>query len=228
MTSRTVERAFPSIFCLGHRRGLRASGVVCPETDAPHGVKRDGFSQNLVPVLRKCCFMVGFYENLAKLPARTASSQTRSQVTSSKLRTPQPMRLCSLGSGEDTMGSSARRSWKRLSFSAIINCFEQKYDTSSTTNDDEDHCEKQKEGCQNSTICSVEYSREGSKTDDAEPSVIIWAPAAYYSENAGPLVHETSLVPRPLTWWHHSSQVDQGGQGALSPFCLTGAAILRI
>ena len=81
---------------------------------------------------------------------------------------------CALGSGEDIMSSSARWSWKRRVFSAIINCFAQEYDTSSTRNDEAGHCEEQEGGCQNSTTCSVEYSSLWSKTDDAEPSVSIW------------------------------------------------------
>ena len=64
----------------------------------------------------------------------------------------------------------------------------------------------------------------------------IWGPAGYYSENAGPLVHETSPIPRILAWCHHRSQdqndqkvlvlppmvsaKDPRKQGALSPFCL--------
>ena len=118
--------------------------------------------------------MVGFCQNLAKLPARTASSRTQSQTTLSKLRTPRPKRLCALESGEDIMSSSVRRSWKRRAFSAIINCSAQEYDTSSTTNNEGDHYEKQEGGCQSSTTCSVEYSSLGSKTDGAEASVSIW------------------------------------------------------
>ena len=64
-----------------------------------------------------------------------------------------------------------------------------------------DHCEKQEGGCQNSTTCSVEYSNIGSTTDGAEPS----RPAAYYAKNTGPLVHETTPVPRILAWCHHRS-----------------------
>ena len=58
-------------------------------------------------------------------------------------------------------------------FSAIINCFAQEYGTSSTTNDEGDHCEKQEGGCQKSSTCSVEYSSVGSKTDGAESSVMV-------------------------------------------------------
>ena len=84
------------------------------------------------------------------------------------------MRLCEIGSGEDIMNSSQRRSWKRRAFSGIINCSVQDYDTLSSTSDEGNHCEKQVGGCQNSTTCSVEYSSLGSKTDGAEPSVSIW------------------------------------------------------
>ena len=45
----------------------------------------------------QCCFMVEFCENLVKLPARAASSRTRSQTALSKLRTPRSMRLCTPG-----------------------------------------------------------------------------------------------------------------------------------
>ena len=36
--------------------------------------------------------------------------------------------------------------------------------------DEGDHCEKKDGGCQNSTILSMEYSREGSKVDGSSPS----------------------------------------------------------
>ena len=73
------------------------------------------------------------------------------------------------------MSSLARRSWKKRAFSAIINCSAQEYDTSSTTNNDGDHCDKRERSCRNGTTCSVEYSSVGSKTDGAAPSVMIWA-----------------------------------------------------
>ena len=116
--------------------------------------------------------MVGFCENLAKLPARTASSRTRSQTALSKHASTNA--LCALGSGEEVMSSSVRRSSKKRAFSAIINCSAREYHTSSTTNDEGDHCEKQEGGCQNNTNCSVEYSRLPSKTNGAEPSVKVW------------------------------------------------------
>ena len=141
----------------------------------PHtGSKRLASAKLLfVPVLRRWYFTVGFRENVAKLPAMTASSRTQSQTALSKLRTPQSMRLCALESGEDRMSSSARQSRKRRAFAAIRNCSTKEYDTSSTTNDEGDHCEKQEGGCQKSTTCSVEYSRLRPKTDGAEPSVSI-------------------------------------------------------
>ena len=43
--ARTAKRTFPSNFSPRHRQGSRGLGVVCPETEAPHGVKRAGFSQ---------------------------------------------------------------------------------------------------------------------------------------------------------------------------------------
>ena len=124
--------------------GVASLGVVCPEVDAPHGVKRAGFSQNFGASAQKICFIVRFSKNLAKAPARTASSRTRSQTALSKLRTPRPMRLCARGSAEDIMSSSARWSWKRRAFPAIMNCSAQEYDTPSTTNDDGDHCENRR------------------------------------------------------------------------------------
>ena len=41
------------------------------------------------------------------------------------------------------MNSTAQWSLKRLAYAAIINCSAQEYDTSSTTNDEGDHCEKE-------------------------------------------------------------------------------------
>ena len=111
-------------------------------------------------------------------------------------------------------------------------------------NDGGDHGEKREGGCQNSTTCSVEHSSVGSKTDGAEPSVAFWvAVSVLFSEMTGPLVHERTspmdpdlvapsligengymmLLLRPMV-----SVVDQRGQGALSPFCLTRAAFIRI
>ena len=78
------------------------------------------------------------------------------------------------GSGEGIMSSSARQSWKIRAFSAIINSSSQEYDTSSTTNDDWNHCEKQEGGYRNSTTCSVESSNVGSTTGGPESSVMIW------------------------------------------------------
>ena len=200
MASRTAESAFLRKFFPGHRRGLL---TVCPKTDAPHEVKRLASAKRLVPVLRRCCFMAS--ENLAKVPARTASSRTRSQTAWSKLRTPRLMRLCARGSGEDTMSYSVRRSRKRRAFPAIINCSAQEYDTSSKTSDDGRHCEKQEGGRQNSTPCPVEYSRVGSNTNDADPSVMVRGAGSVFAENTGPLVHETSPVPQVLDWRHNRS-----------------------
>ena len=87
------------------------------------------------------------------------------------------MGLCVLGSDDDIMSSAARWSLKRLAYAAIINCSAQEYDTPSTTNDEGDHCEKEDGGFQNTTL-SVEYSREGSTADGANPSEAvmgIWA-----------------------------------------------------
>ena len=76
------------------------------------------------------------------------------------------------------MSSTARWSLKSLAFAAIKNCSAQEYDTSSMTNDEGDHCENIGRGCQNITTLSVEYSREGSTADGANPSeavLEIWA-----------------------------------------------------
>ena len=86
--------------------------------------------------------MAAFYVNFAWLPDITAFCFSLSQTAESKLRTPRPMRLCVLGSGDDKMSSTARWSLKSLAFSAIISCFAQEYDTPSTTNDEGNHCEK--------------------------------------------------------------------------------------
>ena len=72
------------------------------------------------------------------------------------------MRLCVLGSGDDLMSFTARRFLKILARSATIYCSGQEYDTSSTANDEGNHCEKDG-GWQNNTTLSVDYSKEGSK-----------------------------------------------------------------
>ena len=112
-------------------RGILGLGVVCPETDAPYGVKRTGFNHNIgasaqwVPphgrVLRE-------FENV---PARTASS-TRSQMWHSKLRTPRPRRLCLRGSTDAIICSAAPWLRRPRAFSAIIYCSSKEYDTSPT------------------------------------------------------------------------------------------------
>ena len=76
---------FRGIFSPVHRRRLLPSGSSSRRPMPPHGVPHTGFkglasAKRLVPVLKRCCFMVGFCENLAKVPARTTSSRTRSQV----------------------------------------------------------------------------------------------------------------------------------------------------
>ena len=114
--------------------------------------------------------MAGFCVNLAQVPDNTAFFFSLCQTAVSKSRTPRPTRLCVLGSGDDMMSSTARWSLKNRVFSAIINCSAQEYDTSSTTNNEGDHCEKKDGGCQNSTTLSVEYSREESNYDGANPS----------------------------------------------------------
>ena len=74
------------------------------------------------------------------------------------------------GSGDNMMSSTARWALKILAISAIINCSAQEYETPSTTNDEWDQCEKEDGGYQNNTTSSVEYSREGSNADGANPS----------------------------------------------------------
>ena len=86
--------------------------------------------------------MAGFCLNLASLPDNTAFYFSLSQAAESKLRKTRPMCWCALGSGDDMMSSTAGWSLKSLVYAAIINCSAQEHDTSSTTNDEGDHCEK--------------------------------------------------------------------------------------
>ena len=65
-----------------------------------------------------------------------------SHAAESKWRTPRPMRLCVLGSGDGMMSSIARWSSKSLVFLVIIYCYAQECDTLSTTDDEGDHCAK--------------------------------------------------------------------------------------
>ena len=64
-----------------------------------------------------------------------------SAAMESKLRTTRPMGLHVRGLGGDMMSFTARWSWKRLVFSAIMYYSEQEYGTSPTTNDEGDHGE---------------------------------------------------------------------------------------
>ena len=91
------------------------------------------------------------------------------------------MNVCDWGSDVLSMSSSARWSWKRRTFSAIIICSAQDYETSSPANADAFHCKK-KGGCQNNTTFPVEYShvrlefegRELSEGMDEARSAALW------------------------------------------------------
>ena len=126
--------------------------------------------KSLLPVPKRWCFISGFCENLAIVPTRTAFSRSSSQMAMSKPRMLRLMRLCDWGSDVLSMSSSARLPWKRRAFSAIMNCSEKEYETSSTTNADAVHCKKMEGGCQNNTTFLVEYSRVGLKFEGGEPS----------------------------------------------------------
>ena len=101
---------------------------------------------------------------------KTAFSRSRSQKALSKPRMLHPMRLGDWGSDVLSMSASARLSWKRHAFSAIIKRSAPDYKTSSTTNADAVHCEKNEGGRQHSTTFPGEYSRVGLKFEGGEPS----------------------------------------------------------
>ena len=119
---------------------------------------------------------------------------------------PLPRRLCSRGSGESIIRSAASQSWKRRAFSAVIHCSAQEYDTSSTTKDEENNCEKNKGDRQTSTTRSVQYSGVGSKTGGAASlvaAVAVCVGVVCYSENTELLVQEASRVQRVLALCHY-------------------------
>ena len=86
-----------------------------------------------------------------------------SQTVESKLRTPRPMRLCVLGSGDDMMGSTARWSLQSLDFSAIIYCSAQEYDTPSTTNDEGDTAKNRTWAARITSNCLWRIREKGQK-----------------------------------------------------------------
>ena len=114
------RKSFPEKSISSPPRGVLSLGVVCPETDDPHGVKRAGSRKIVVPVLNRCCFMAGFCANLEKNPVRAASSRTRPQVAQSTLCTPRPRCLCSRRSGEAIIRSVVSWSKKASLFSHHI------------------------------------------------------------------------------------------------------------
>ena len=132
-----TEQIFPSPLAW-----VVGSGIIRPETNAPHWVQRAGFSQTFVASAQKVMLHGGILREFGVVPDNTAFCFSLSQTAESKLRTPQPMRSCVLGSGYDMMSSTARWSLKRIAVSAIINCLAQEYDTPSTPNYEGDHCEK--------------------------------------------------------------------------------------
>ena len=169
MTSQTEERAFPRKCFPRHRWGSRASGSSV-RRPMPHTESKGMASaKTFVPVLRRWYFVVGFCENLAKLPAPTAYSRTRSQTALSKLRTPNALvrarvwRRHNELHGAAVLDNTSLPYHHKLLRARIRHVVDDKREG--------DHCEKHEGGCQNSTTCSFEYSSLGSKTDGAEPSV---------------------------------------------------------
>ena len=100
------------------------------------------------------------------------------------------MRLRLFGLGDDMMSPAARWSWKSLIFPTIMYCSAQEYGTSSTTNNEGDHGDKQDGGCQNNTTLSVDYSREGPK------AVLEFGPAMSASGNTRLREHDVHPNPR--------------------------------
>ena len=139
--SQTVKRACPSKFFPRHKWGSWASGS-STRRPMPHAwLKWPASARSSLPVPERWCFISVFYENWTKVRARTAFSHSRSQMASSKPQTLLPMRLCDWGSDVRSTSSSARLSWKRRAFSAIIDFSAQEYETPSTTNADAIQCE---------------------------------------------------------------------------------------
>ena len=89
-----VTESFTEKICPSPPAGVAGLGVIHPETDAPHGVKRAGLQPNVRFQCSEGAVGADSWlrsENLAK--GRTASSRTRSQIAWPKLRTPPRMRF---------------------------------------------------------------------------------------------------------------------------------------
>ena len=164
-SKRFAEKFFPSQLAR-----VVGSGIILPDTNAPRWVRRAGFGQTSVVSAQKVMFHGRILPEFGVVARYTAFCFSQSLTAESKLCTPQPMRLCVLGSDDDMMSSTARWSLKLLAFLTIMNCSAQEYDTPSPTNGEGDHCKKQDGGCQNNTTLYVEYSREGLKADGTNPS----------------------------------------------------------
>ena len=137
ISSRTAESASLSKIFPFHWRGPLARGSSA-RRPMPHTGSRALASANRA---QNVMFHGGVLREFGVI-ARYDGILFLSQAANSKLRSPRPMRLCVLGSGDDMMSSTVRWSLTSLAFSAIINCAAQEYDTPSTTNDEGDHCEK--------------------------------------------------------------------------------------
>ena len=240
--------------------GVASLGVVCPKTMPDTGSRGPASAKHMVPVLRRCCFMAGFCENSAKVPARTASSASKDgedgvfltnvPARTAFSRTPSKNSVVEI-THASTNALVRARVWREhnvLLGAAVLEktSFLRHHKLLHAGirhvvhDNDGDHCEKQEGGCQNSTTSSVYYS--SIRSDRRCRAVGEYLGGRQYTtlRTLGPWC--TRRVRSHLAWWHHRSQVKngqkvlllrpmvsvvgQGGQGALTPSCLTRGAIL--
>ena len=133
------------------------SGIIRPETNAPHWAQRAGFGQPFVASAQKLMFHGGILREfgvVARKHGILLLSVPNSGVKVAHAST--DAFVCAwIGRRHDELHCAMV--FKSLAFSAIINCSAQEYDTPSTTNDEGDHCEEQDGGCQNNTTQTANY-----------------------------------------------------------------------
>ena len=161
IASGTSESALPSKCFPFHWHG---SSALRPETSAPHWVQRTGFSQNFVASAQKVIFQAwilrefgvgGRKHGVLLLPAPNSGGKVAHASTDAF--------MCAwVRRRHDELNCSMV--FKSLAFSAIVYCSVQENNTSSTSNDEGDRCEKWDVGAARTTpLCLWSIREKGYK-----------------------------------------------------------------
>ena len=134
---RLTEQFFPSPLAW-----VVGSGIIRPETNAPHWVQRAGFGQTFVVSAQKVMFHGGILREFSVVARYTGILLLSVPNSGVKVAHASTDAFVCAWNGRRHDELTARWSLKSLAFLAIINCSAQEYDTPSTTNDEGDHCEK--------------------------------------------------------------------------------------